>query len=133
MHIRADRKRHMLNGYTTNTLHIYTFEGDDGLLKMQAILKLFRYGFKTIGDLKVESVLDYSRGLDGLPASDVVQYRLAGGSSVILKPSTTGPKLTVYISIRSDSEENAAAFETCVSEDLESIIYMDDRMGYCCE
>ena len=132
----------MLNGYTTNTLHIYSFEGDDGLLKMQAILKLFRYGFKTIGDLKVESVLDYSKGLDGLPASDMLQYRLAGGSSVILKPSASGqdsstsdiePKLNVYISVRGDSEAQAAAIEARVSDDLESIIYMDDRMGYCCE
>ena len=101
----------MLNGYTTNTLHIYTFEGDDGLLKMQVILKLFRYGFKTIGDLKVENILDYSKGLDGLPASDVVQYRLAGGSSVILKPSAAEPKLNVYISVTGDDPESAAAVE----------------------
>ena len=123
----------MTNDHSTNALHIYTFDGDDGMLKMQAILKLFRYGFRTIGGLGVENVLDYSKGLEGLPESDVIEYRLAGGSSVMLKPSHAEPKLNVYISIKSGSEEKTAALEKTVSEDLENIIYMDDRMGYCCE
>ena len=101
--------------------------------KMQLILKMFRYSFKTIGDIKVEIVLDYSKGLDGLPQSDVVEYRLAGGSAVILKPSATEPKLSAYISVEADSEEAAAAIETRICDDLDSIIFMDDRMGYCCE
>ena len=113
--------------------HIYHFDGSDAMSKMQLILKMFRFGFKTIGDIEVESVLDYSKGLDGLPQSDVVEYRLAGGSAVILKPSATEPKLSVYISVKADSEEAAAAMETRICEDLDNIIFMDDRMGYCCE
>lgn len=123
----------MISGYSTNTLHSYQFDDPDGMLKMRLIMKMFRYGFKTIGDLRVESVLDYSKGLDGLPESDVIQYRLEGGSAVILKPSAGEPKLNVYISVTGDSEESAAEIEKSVCEDLENIIFMDDRMGFCCE
>jgi len=123
----------MSHAYSTNTLHTFIFDGDDATEKMQLIVKMFRYGFKSIGGLRVEDVLDYNRGLDGLPESDVIQYRLAGGSAVILKPSATEPKLNVYISVTGDSSENAAALEQRVCEDLEGIIFMDDRMSYCCE
>jgi phosphoglucomutase len=123
----------MINSYSTNTLHTYQFSDPDGMLKMQLILKMFRYGFKTIGDLKVESVLDYSKGLDGLPQSDVVQYRLEGGSALVIRPSGTEPKLNVYISIKGDSRESAESIEARVCEDLENIIFTEDRMGYCCE
>lgn len=123
----------MINTYSTNSLHTYQYSETDGMPRMQLILKMFRYGFKTIGGLKVESVLDYSKGMDGLPASDVVEYRLEGGSALVIRPSGTEPKLNIYISIKGDSEEAATALETRVCEDLESIIFMDDRMGYCCE
>ena len=113
--------------------HVYHFDGPDAMSKMQLILKMFRFGFKTIGDIEVESVLDYSKGVNGLPQSDDVEYRLAGGPAVILKPSADEPKLSVYISVKGDSEEDAAAIETRICEDLDSIIFMDDRMGYCCE
>ena len=123
----------MITGFSTNTLHTYMFEGTDAMEKMHLIVKMFRYGFRTIGDLEVERVMDYSRGLEGLPESDVIEYRLAGGSAVILKPSGTEPKLTVYISVTGDNESNALDIEKRVCEDLDKIIYMDDRMGYCCE
>ena len=123
----------MIDNYSTNTLHIYHFDGSDAVLKMQLILKIFRYGFKTIGDIEVESILDYSKGLDGLPQSDVIEYRLIGDSAVILKPSSTEPKLNVYISIKGDSEEAVAAIGERIYRDLDSIIFMDARTGYCCE
>ena len=123
----------MTNSIFTNTMHSFQFEGDDAMEKMQLILKMFRYGFKSIGDLRVEEVLDYSRGVEGLPESDVIQYRLEGGSALILKPSAAEPKLNAYISVTGDSSDSAAAIEKGVCEDLERIVFMDDRMGYCCE
>lgn len=123
----------MKHDYYTNTLHSYLFEGADGMEKMQLIVKLFRYGFKTIGGLAVGQVLDYSRGIDGLPESGVIEYRLAGGSAVILKPFGNEPKLNVYISTAGDTEDDTANMEERIRKDLESIIYMDHGMGYCCE
>lgn len=119
--------------FCTNTIHSFEFAGDEAREKMQLIVKMFRIGFRTIGGLKVENVMDYSRGLEGLPRSEMIEYRLEGGSALVLKPSANEPKLTVYVSIKGDSEESAAELEKRVCDDLESIIYMDDRMGYCCE
>lgn len=119
--------------YCTNTIQSFEFVGDEAMEKMRVIVKMFRIGFRTIGGLSVENVMDYSRGIEGLPKSEMVEYRLAGGSALVLKPSANEPKLNVYVSIKSDSEESAAAIEKRVCDDLESIIYMDDRMGYCCE
>ena len=123
----------MTHNFCSNSLHIYRFDGDDGMDKMLLIIKMFGIGFKTLGDLEVESVLDYSKGLDGLPESDVINYRLAGGSSVIIKPSDNEPEIKVYISVKGDSEEDAAGIERRVAEDIESIVFMDDRLCYCCE
>ena len=122
-----------MSNFCTNTIHNFEFVGDDAMEKMQLIVKMFRIGFRSIGGLKVEDVMDYSRGLEGLPRSEMIEYRLAGGSALVLKPSADEPKLSVYISVKGDSEESAANLEKRVCDDLEGIIYMDDRMGYCCE
>ena len=63
----------------------------------------------------------------------VIEYLLAGGSAVILKPFGSESKLNVYISIAGDTEQDAEAMKERICEDLENIIYMDGRMGYCCE
>ncbi len=110
-------------GYCMNTLHSYQFEGASGMLKMQEIMKMFHCGLDTIGNIKVEKTLDYSQGLDGLPKSDVIKYLLSGGSSVVIRPSGTEPKLKVYISIISDDNEKASALEKAVVDDLEKRIY----------
>lgn len=64
---------------------------------MQGIMKRFHAitthdSFAGVG---IEKILDYSKGLDGLPASDVLKYKLAGNSSVVVRPSGTEPKLKV--------------------------------------
>lgn len=123
----------MKHSYYTNDLYCYLFEDTEGMEKMQLIVKMFRYGFKTIGGLEVEQVLDYSCGIGGLPESGVIEYLLAGGSAVILKPFGSESKLNVYISIAGDTEQDAEAMKERICEDLENIIYMDGRMGYCCE
>ena len=74
---------------------------------------------ETIGGKKVEKVLDYSKGLDGLPKSDVLKYLLEGNSSVVVRPSGTEPKLKVYISISAASMDKARAVEKQIAEQIE--------------
>ena len=98
-------------GYCLNTLHSFTFEGSAGFEKMQKIMQRFRTEAPTaFAGKKVEKVLDYLPGLDGLPKSDVLKYLLSDHCSVVVRPSGTEPKLKLYISI---SAENQAAAEDC--------------------
>ena len=106
-------------GYCLNTLHFYEFEGSAGFAKMQGIMKDFRGDIKTIGGRKVEKVLDYSPGLDGLPKSDVLKFLLEGNCSVVVRPSGTEPKLKTYLSVTADSMEEAIEGEEKICEDLD--------------
>ncbi len=98
-------------GYCMNTLHSYEFEGAAGFTKMEAIMAKFHEGLDTIGPKKVQTVLDYSKGLDGLPKADVLKYLLEGNCSVVVRPSGTEPKLKVYISVSAENREQALAVE----------------------
>lgn len=109
-------------GYSLNTLHSYEFEGSAGFAKMQQIMKLFRQGVRSFGDKKIETVLDYSEGLDGLPKSDVLKYLLEDNCSVVVRPSGTEPKLKTYISVSAPSKEQAAQEEAKIVDDLKKMI-----------
>jgi phosphoglucomutase len=54
-------------GYCLNTLHSYEFEGSAGSAKMHDIMDKFHNGLEHIGPKKVGTVLDYSKGMNGLP------------------------------------------------------------------
>ena len=94
-------------GYYLNTLHSFTFEGASGFTKMQEIMKEFHKGLDRIGGLKVERTEDYSKGLNGLPKSDVLKYLMEGNCSVVVRPSGTEPKLKTYISVYAENKEKA--------------------------
>lgn len=106
-------------GYCMNTLHSYEFEGSAGFAKMQEIMAGFRQGLREIGPKKVQQVLDYSEGLDGLPKSDVLKYLLEDHCSVVVRPSGTEPKLKVYISVSAKDKEEALAIEKEIKDSLD--------------
>lgn len=105
-------------GYCLNTLHSYEFEGSAGFAKMQDIMKTFRTGLQTIGPKKVVECLDYSKGLCGLPKSDVLKFMLEDNCSVVVRPSGTEPKLKTYISVSAENKETALAVEAKIAESL---------------
>ena len=115
-------------GYCLNTLHSYEFDGSAGFAKMQRIMKTFREEVgpgkqvDAFAGKKIEKVLDYSQGLDGLPKSDVLKYLLEGHCSVVVRPSGTEPKLKVYISVSAEDKRAAEKFETEICGNVESIL-----------
>lgn len=106
-------------GYCRNTLHSYQFEGSAGFAKMQGIMAAFRQGISTFGGKAVEKVLDYSAGLDGLPKADVLKFYLDGGTTLVVRPSGTEPKLKLYLSVTAKDETEAARIEQAILNDAE--------------
>ena len=66
-------------------------------------------GIAQLGGRAVENTLDYAPGVDGLPPADVVRLTLTGGSTVIVRPSGTEPKIKVYILTQGKDAADAAA------------------------
>lgn len=112
-------------GYCLNTLHSYEFEGSSGFNKIQEIMKKFH---EEVGEgcqfaeKKINTVLDYSKGLNGLPKSDVLKYLMEGNCSVVVRPSGTEPKLKTYISVNAKTSDEAARIELKIINDVQRII-----------
>ena len=103
-------------GFYSNYLNSYEFEGISGFKKMQSLMANFRTNFQSFGDFKIEKVLDYKKGIDDLPKSDVLKMFLSDGVTLVIRPSGTEPKLKVYVSIVGDSlESNDKKYQTLMS------------------
>lgn len=80
-----------------------TLKGKDGVAQIAAIMADWRTNPPTdVGGIKVEQVLDYELGLDGLPKENVLKFLRADGSWFCLRPSGTEPKIKVYFAVRGD-------------------------------
>ena len=90
-------------GFYSNYLNSYEFEGISGFKKMQSLMSEFRTNFKSFGNFKILNVIDYKKGIDDLPKSDVLKMFLSDGVTLVIRPSGTEPKLKVYVSIKGDS------------------------------
>ena len=105
-------------GYCLNTLHSYEFDGSAGMQKMQKIMAVFHRGLEQISGLRILRTEDYSKGLKGLPASDVLKFFSEKGS-VVIRPSGTEPKLKMYISVTAPNRETAEKSEAEITAELE--------------
>ena len=105
-------------GYYLNKLDNFVFEGAAGFTKMQEIMASFRSNIKDIGGFKIKEVLDFSKGLNGLPKSDVLKYILENDCTVVIRPSGTEPKLKMYSSIKAPTELEANAIYNQIADDM---------------
>jgi len=75
----------------------FTFEGIKGQETMNEIMEYIRGLDENIGQLYIEEKTDYLYEDTGLPAADVVRFDMDDGSTLIIRPSGTEPKVKVYM------------------------------------
>jgi len=87
-----------------------TLKGKDGVEKIGAIMNDWRNAPpQEIAGVRVFQMLDYSQGLDGLPAENVLKFLLEDNSWFCLRPSGTEPKIKVYFAVRGQGLGEASA------------------------
>ena len=75
----------------------FTFEGLAGQETMSEIMDYIRGLNDNIGELYIEDKTDYLYDDTGLPLADVVRFDMDDGSTLIIRPSGTEPKVKVYM------------------------------------
>ena len=110
-----------IHGYCLNTQHSYQFEGSAGMERMKEIMEELRSGKYGAAGIPVNAVIDYQRGIDGLPKSNVLKFLLNHGS-MIVRPSGTEPKLKVYCSITADKAEQAEKIEHDLASRMDAFV-----------
>ena len=96
--------------------------------------KLRKEDVKMWGSLPVKKISDYLTSVqkeDGtsteitLPKSDVMGYTLEGGSSVVIRPSGTEPKIKIYYSLRCRNEQEAKKMFDAVTGDIHAFLNVE--------
>lgn len=107
-------------GYYFCSQKSFTCEGQAGMEKIGSIMQMLRdQPPAEISGIPVVKIHDYKRSLgfcsDGsefkltLPKSDVIGFYLSDGSSLIVRPSGTEPKIKVYISSVGKTADDSSA------------------------
>ncbi len=107
-----------------------TRKGKSGAEEIQKMMSEFRNNPpKTLDGVAVSEVADYLLPeKTALPKSNVLQFLLADGSKVSVRPSGTEPKIKFYFSICS-SMECACQYDEKQSQALDRIARMQKEMG----
>ncbi len=105
------------HGCFRNDLASFSYEGADGMKKMNSIMEELRKN--TPSDLNGEAitkVVDYLTGEGvscNLPKSNVLEFQSAH-SKILVRPSGTEPKIKVYLSSNATSMEEAANMNNAI-------------------
>ena len=96
-------------GRYLNKVDSFEFPGLTGMDKMSGIMSDLRTNAPSdIGGRKVESVTDYEKPEEtGLPKANVLIYGLDDGSTVVVRPSGTEPKIKIYYTTKGATLEDA--------------------------
>ncbi|MFC7382520.1 phospho-sugar mutase [Sphaerisporangium rhizosphaerae] len=76
---------------------------------------------QVLGGRAVGSVEDLSAGVDGLPPTDGLRYRLDGDARVVVRPSGTEPKLKCYLEVVVPVTGTVSDARTLAASDLDAL------------
>ena len=102
----------------------FTLAGKEGIEKIGRVMENLRCNPPAcVGADAVTAVLDYrDTEKTGLPKSNVLAYTLSSGSTLIVRPSGTEPKLKLYMLCRADSREALEQSKQTLTEDAKALL-----------
>ena len=111
-------------GRYLNKVDSYEFPGLSGMDKMAGIMDDLRKNPPTeIGGYAVVKVTDYKKSEEtGLPAANVLIFKLEGGAEVIVRPSGTEPKIKTYFTTLGKDLAEAQAQKDKLAEALKPVL-----------
>ena len=111
-------------GRYLNRVDSFEFPGLSGMDKMAGIMASLRAKLPVeIGGCKVTKVTDYTKTEEtGLPSANVLAYTLEGGTTVIVRPSGTEPKIKTYFTTLGKTLAEAQAQKDRLAEALRPIL-----------
>ena len=111
-------------GRYLNLVDSFEFPGLSGMDKMNAIMASLRQNPPAeLGGYAVKTVVDYKdTAATGLPAANVLLYRLEGGATVIVRPSGTEPKIKTYFTTLGKDLAEAQAQKDTLAAALKPIL-----------
>ncbi len=121
-------------GYYRDEVKSVGFQGREGLLKIQSIMKSFRETPpKKVGAYTVTAVRDYKSGKitdtatgdvkdTGLPVSDVLYYDMSDNAWLCVRPSGTEPKVKFYFGVVGENMEDAGSKAEAMAGEVMNLI-----------
>lgn len=111
-------------GRYLNKVDSFEFPGLSGMDKMASIMKGLRENApKDFAGIAVTKVTDYNKPEEtGLPKANVLIYGLEDGSTVIVRPSGTEPKIKIYFTTKGRDLAEAQAKKDTLAEAAKSIL-----------
>lgn len=122
------------HGNCVDKLYNFMFEGASGMVKMSEIMTETRNnppeelaGFEVIrvSDFEAGTITDTVTGEKeplSLPKSNILSYVLSDGSTAIVRPSGTEPKIKVYIAGCGKTKEEAAQTADGIGEAMKKLL-----------
>lgn len=96
-------------GYYSTKLISKTFEGKSGMEYMHNFMQGLRENpIREVVGYPALKIKDYAKGIEGLPKSDVIKI-VCQDISMVIRPSGTEPKIKIYLTAKSDTEEKSLA------------------------
>lgn len=115
--VQAMRELYEKYGYYHNRTISLSYPGADGAAKMAGIMAALRETApEEIAGAKIEAVVDYADGVNGLPKANVIEFDLEGGDKAIVRPSGTEPKIKLYIFAKGADAASADAQLDAIEE-----------------
>lgn len=109
-------------GYYAEELVSKELKGIEGMHKINEIMDNIRNRYIKFNKYKLIQKLDYKKGINDLPKSNVVKFVFENDEYFVIRPSGTEPKIKLYFGVKGnsikDAKERLAILEKEVLEKL---------------